>query len=220
MLYKNKQQWENFVRIKWIESLLTYIFILYCFHIEKSLLYSFIYRFYTHYPNRFLLFYCFHKTLPKFFSFILLFPQMKVLWYFALFSFFKGKSFAFVHMMFTHHLAIFNICCTTNVSEVFYMGGQNAHWWVNNASRWMWAWWTLTKWLKWHSWYMLYEPSAYVCIALDLDIHKRATLSTIPYPTHHSPSWIGCFHQGCQNWNLMLSWIGCFHQDCQNWNFT
>ena len=61
----------------------------YCFHIEKSLLYSFIYRFYTHYPNRFLLFYCFHKTLPKFFSFILLFPQMKVLWYFALFS--KGK---------------------------------------------------------------------------------------------------------------------------------
>ena len=61
-------------------------YLLYCFHIEKSLLYSFIY---THYPNLFLLFYCFHNTLPRFFSFILLFPQMKVLWYFALFS--KGK---------------------------------------------------------------------------------------------------------------------------------
>lgn len=102
-------------------------YILYWFYIEKSLLCSFIY---THYPNLFLLFYCFHRW-----------KSCDIL------PFFKGKSFAFVHMMFTHHLAIFNICCTTNVSEVLYMGEQTAHWWVNNASRWMWAWWTLVKWI-------------------------------------------------------------------------
>ena len=80
-----------------------------------------------------------------FFSFILLFPQMKVLWYFALFS--KGKVSqlftwcSHIIWQFLTFVAPSTYWSVVHGSEVLYMGEQNAHWWVNNASRSMWAWW-------------------------------------------------------------------------------
>ena len=84
-------------------------------------------------------------TTQIFFSFILLFPHMKVLWYFALFS--KGKVSqlftwcSHIIWQFLTFVAPSTYWSVVHGSEVLYMGEQNAHWWVNNASRSMWAWW-------------------------------------------------------------------------------